>query len=99
MIVVTGIVEVDPENLEAMKGAMAAMEQASRAEPGCGDYTFSVEVNDPSKVRITERWTDKAALAEHFASPHMAAFQEAMGQHPPKQMTITFYEAEETTFP
>ena len=62
-----------------LKPAIAAMEAASRAEPGCEDYTFSVELNNSGVIRITERWRDMQALAEHFATPHMATFGAAMG--------------------
>ena len=65
------------------------------AEPGCDDYTFSVELNDPNVMRITERWHDMDALADHFNTPHMAAFQQAMQAHPPKEVSANFYEASE----
>ena len=99
MIVVNARIEADPATIAAMKSAIAAMETASRAEDGCDDYTFSVEINNPSVIRITERWRDMAALAAHFATPHMAAFGGAMAQHKPKSVTATCYEAKEVPLP
>ena len=55
MIVVNAVVSSSKEDIEAMKGAIARMEVASREETGCHDYTFSIELNDPSVMRITER--------------------------------------------
>ena len=98
MIVVNARIEADADSIEKMKSAIAAVEQASRAEEGCDDYTFSVELSDPTHLRITERWTSREALAAHFATPHMATFQKAMGEHPPKGMKVHFYEAEEIEF-
>ena len=49
MLVVMAEVEIDPANLEAMRGPIAAMERASQAEPGCHEYTLSQEVSDPSE--------------------------------------------------
>lgn len=98
MIIVNVTVEVDPSAMEALKGAMTAVESATRAEEGCEDYTFSVELNAPGKVRVTERWVSKEALAAHFGTPHMAAFQAAMGANPPKAVDAHFYEAEEIDF-
>ena len=95
MIVVNGTIQSDPESIEALKAAVAAMEAATRLEDGCEDYTFSVELSDPSKLRITERWRGQEALEAHMASPHMADFQKAMGAHPPKGLNIVFYEASE----
>ena len=99
MIVVNVPAEIDPANLEALKEGLATMEELSRAENGCQDYTFSVEVNDGSKMRITEKWDDMDALVAHFAAPHMAAFQELMGKYPPKSMDANFYEATAVTPP
>lgn len=99
MIVVNVAVDIDPENLSAMKEGIATMEAASRAEAGCLDYTFSVELNDPSRLRITEKWETVEALAAHFQAPHMGAFQALMASYPPKGMEAFFYEAEEFTPP
>ena len=99
MIVVNVAVDIDPEHLPAMKEGIATMEAASRQEDGCLDYTFSVELNDPSRLRITEKWESMDALAAHFQAPHMGAFQALMASYPPKGMEAFFYEAEEVTPP
>jgi quinol monooxygenase YgiN len=93
MIVVNARLESSAADIEAMKEAIATMETASRAESGCLDYTFSVEVSDPNVIRITEKWETMDALAAHFKEPHMADFQAAMAAHPPKGMDAGFYEA------
>ncbi len=99
MIVVNAVIETTEEAIEAMKAAIAVMEAKSRAESGCHDYTFSVEMNDPCKIRITEKWASKADLEAHFQEPHMADFQQAMGANPPKSVVANFYEATEIAFP
>ena len=99
MIVVNATIETDAANIDAMKAAIATMEAASRAEPGCHDYTFSVELNNPNVLRITEQWESMDALAAHFAMPHMADFQAAMAANPPKSVAAKFYEATEVTPP
>ena len=99
MIVVNAVIESDADNIAAMKDAIAAMEAASRAEEGCDDYTFSVELNNPDVLRITERWQSMEALQAHFTMPHMADFQAAMGANPPKSVTAIFYEATEVERP
>ena len=54
MIVVNVIFHSSEEAIAASKAAIGAMETASRAEQGCLDYTFSVELNNPSIMRITD---------------------------------------------
>ena len=95
MIVVNGIVKSTREDIIALQGAISTMETASRAESGCQDYTFSVELNDPSTVRITERWDSIEDLKAHFATPHMAEFQQAMADRSPASVEVKFYEVKE----
>lgn len=99
MIVVNARIEATRETIAAMTPAILAMEKASRAEAGCEDYTFSVEIGNPEVIRITERWQSMAILVAHFATPHMATFRAAMGAHPPKSVTAHFYEATEVQMP
>jgi len=95
MIVVNGIVESTEDSVVELKSAIADMEQASRAEAGCLDYTFSVELNNPHVLRITERWESIEALQAHFKMSHMVQFQVAIAAHPPKSSTVKFYEVTE----
>ncbi len=99
MIVINAIIETSQEDIAALKDAIATMEAASREEAGCQDYTFSVELNNPNKLRITERWENVEALQAHFQTEHMAAFNAAMAGNQPKGITATCYEATEIPFP
>jgi quinol monooxygenase YgiN len=99
MIVVNAVLESSEVDIAALKDAIAAMERASRAEAGCVDYTFSVELNRPGTLRVTERWESIEALQRHFAEPHMAEFQKVLASHPLKSARAHFYEAEEIDVP
>jgi quinol monooxygenase YgiN len=99
MLVLVVSIDTTAENIAAIKDAIGTMEQASRAEAGCHDYTFSVELNDPNRLRITECWEDEEALKAHFATPHMAAFNAAMAQAAPRSMDLKCYKATEVPFP
>jgi quinol monooxygenase YgiN len=95
MIVVNAVVKMSKEDIQALHNAISAMEVASRAEAGCDDYTFSVELNDPNTLRITEKWHTVEALQEHFATAHMAEFQQVMGTYPPVSMDVKIFETQE----
>ena len=99
MIVLVVSIDTTADSIAAIKDAVAAMETASRAEAGCHDYTFAVELNEPDKLRITECWEDEAALQAHFETPHMAAFNEAMAAAGPRGMNLSCYQATEIPFP
>jgi quinol monooxygenase YgiN len=59
---------------------IADMVTASNAEEGCIAYAFTQDLGDPSILHIVEKWRNEAALAAHFAAPHMATFLAAVGQ-------------------
>lgn len=95
MIVVNAVVKSTQEDIIALQGAISTMETASQAEEGCEDYTFSVELNDPTVLRITEKWASLEALMDHMKTPHMAEFQASMGSNPPLSLDVKFYEVTE----
>ena len=74
-LIIAGTVRVPPENLERFKPHMQAMLTASRAEDGCQEYSYAVDVAEPGLVRVFEAWRDQAALDAHFNTPHMATWR------------------------
>lgn len=80
MLIVTGIIEIDPEHIGAAQAASLKMMEATRKEAGCQTYEFSQLVEAPHKFRVYEEWDDRAALAAHSETAHMAAFREALGE-------------------
>lgn len=79
MIVVAGTVRIRPETRAAAVAAARTMAAATRLEPGCVAYRFAFDLDDPDCVHLFEEWTTAEALASHFATPHMAAFQAQLG--------------------
>jgi quinol monooxygenase YgiN len=71
MIIITGSIRIAPDRLAGALPAMSAMMIASRAEPGCVAYAYAQDLLDPGLIHVVERWRDRAALAAHFASPHL----------------------------
>ena len=74
MLIVLAKAKVGEGAMEAARTVIADMVAASNAESGCIAYAFTQDVLDPSVLHIVEKWQDEAALAAHFATPHMAAF-------------------------
>ena len=99
-IVIHAKVETTPGAIDAMRTAIATMERASRAEPGCIEYEFTSSLESPTTIRIFERWQSMEALQSHFATPHMRAFNAAMRSNPPKSVEAKLFEvARELPFP
>ena len=78
MLIVLAKAKVGEGAMEPARAAIADMVAASNAEEGCIAYAFTQDVLDPSVMHIVEKWQDEAALAAHFATPHMAAFWAAI---------------------
>ncbi len=80
MLIVTGLVEIVAENLDAARAAVETMMVETRKEPGCRVYEFSEVVGARGRFRIYEEWDDQAALDAHFKTAHMAAFRARLGE-------------------
>jgi quinol monooxygenase YgiN len=93
MIVIEGTVRIPPENLAAARPVMEQMIRASRAEAGCLDYAYSVDVLDPGLIRVTERWESREALAAHFKTAHMATWRAFFPQLGISDRSLRLYEA------
>ncbi len=77
MIVVAGTVRIDPTMLDAARIEMKKMLNASRAENGCIEYSYAIDVLDGALVHVFEVWRDRAALDRHFQTPHMAQWRQS----------------------
>lgn len=91
MIVVQGEARFHPDDMEGLRAAAAVMVPATRAEPGCNAYAYAEDMFEPGVVHIIEQWKDEAAIAAHFASPHMATFNAALGKARVLALKVTAY--------
>ena len=71
------------------------MMHATKAEPGCLDYAYALDLAEPDLLRVIERWTDEAALTAHFETPHMAAFNQVLAGAKIAAASVKAYAAEE----
>ena len=92
MIVIAGHVALDPGQREKAEAAAREMMSETRKEPGCISYTFSADLEAAGRFRIFEEWESDEALRAHFASPHMARFQKAVGGLGVREMKVQRYE-------
>lgn len=77
MILVTGTIRIPSANLADALPVMREMIEQSRGEDGCIDYAYARDLLDPDLIRVTELWTDKAALDAHFRAPHLARWRQS----------------------
>ena len=78
MLILAGTIRVGAGKREAALLPVLQMVKATRAEPGCLEYSFAFDAVDDHLLRIFEVFVDEAALAAHRASPHMASWRASM---------------------
>jgi len=91
-LLIAGTVRVPPQNLERFQPHMQAMLTASRAEDGCLEYSYALDVAEPGLVRIFEAWRDQAALDAHFQTPHMAVWRSHWPEFGVSDRSLSLYE-------
>lgn len=93
MIVINGTARLSDADgaREKMVPAVAAMVEASRAEPGCQSIRYGWDLADPNTMMFCEVYDDMAALQAHLQTPHMKAFYEAGGGLMAGRPDVTMY--------
>ena len=97
MIVITGEIELHPEDVWPATYHVTRMMEASNKEDGCIIYKFYTDLLNPRRFRLYEEWRDQAALDAHFASEHMAEFQKHLKTFRILDRNIRKFEVTEST--
>lgn len=92
MIIVTGEARFAEGEIERLKEALERNIRATRAEPGCARYAYSIDLLDPNLLHVSEEWSDEEAVDDHLAAPHMAELMQALGGARIEALSINAYE-------
>jgi quinol monooxygenase YgiN len=93
MIIVKGEVRFGEGDIARLKPAFEKNIAASRAEPGCARYGYSVDLIDPNLLHVTEEWSSEAAIDLHMQSAHMGELMAALGTATIEAIRIDAYDA------
>jgi len=63
-----------PGHSQQLRSALAELEEATRREPGCIEFSFFQAISDPDAFVLLEHFADQAALASHMGQAHTRAF-------------------------
>ena len=93
MIIVLGTYEVDAAERGRFLDAKASQVAHTRTESGCIGYAFAADSDDPTLVRLVERWESMADLEAHVTALRSAPA--AGGTTVPSRMVeVEVYRAE-----
>ena len=80
MIVLSGLLTVDPADHDKAAALVAPLVEATLAEEGNGTYGFWAHLSEPGTFRVYEEWNDEEAMTAHMATSHMADFLVGMAE-------------------
>ena len=70
MLVITGTIKLKSiEEFERVKTLLAGRTEKSRVDVGNIDYVFSQSIEDPTEIRLIEKWESEDALNAHLQIP------------------------------
>ena len=70
MLIITGTIKVESEQeLARVKDALIRRAERSRTDEGNIDYVFAQNLEDPTEIRLTEKWQSEATLNAHLQIP------------------------------
>ena len=65
-IIISGTVDIDPEQMEAAMTAAKPLIEGALTQEGIMDYDWCPDPMTPGRIRVFERWESQQALENHF---------------------------------
>jgi quinol monooxygenase YgiN len=78
-IIISGTIDMPPENVERAIESARALIEGALTEEGCLDYDWCPDLLVPGRIRVFERWSSEEALAAHFRSDWYANMRKHIG--------------------
>lgn len=70
MVIISGTIKVESEEeLARVKAALIGRAARSRRDAGNIDYVFSQSLEDPTEIRLIEKWESEDLLNAHLQVP------------------------------
>jgi quinol monooxygenase YgiN len=93
MIIINGHVVARPDSIEELRALSLEHVRRSRAEPGCLSHAVHIDAENPLRLVFVETWSDREAVAAHFAAPESQEFVRAARRLAAEPTVIEVYEA------
>lgn len=95
MVVVVGEVTIHEDSLDEALTLSLEHVHRSRTEPGCLAHGVHRDVENDRRLVFVERWSDIAALMQHFAKPTSVEFVTKISRLADEAPRMSLYEASE----
>ena len=94
MIIITGSVELKPENKSEGVALGRDHSRRSRSEPGCIAHNCYVDAEDENRLHFFEKWESLEAVQTHFKVSESGEFVARMSQLAATPPRIELYRAD-----
>lgn len=74
VVVIAIVTAADGKSIQA-EALIRTIIAPTHAEAGCITFALHRDLDDPHRLVLIERWQSRAALDEHLATDHLAAFR------------------------
>jgi quinol monooxygenase YgiN len=81
MILIAGVVDIDPEQMDAAMAAARPLIEGALTQPGCEAYAWCPDPTTPGRIYVFERWSSQEELASHFQNHWYSDMLQAIGSH------------------
>ena len=88
MIVVTVKVDWGQQTIQEILPELRKHVEITLQEPGCDDFLFAIDVNNPDLVVATEVYKDYPAHEDHFKTAQWGHFSGIMEKYPPRSIDV-----------
>ena len=70
MLIITGTIKLESaDEVDRVAAALMRRAERSRADEGNIDYVFTRNLEDPTEIRLIEKWTSETSLNAHLQLP------------------------------
>jgi quinol monooxygenase YgiN len=94
VIIITGSVLGRRETIDRLRELSIEHVHRSRSEPGCLSHDVHADLEDDLRLVFVETWSDRNAVAAHFAVPASLVFVKTARELAAAPPAIRVYEAE-----
>ena len=96
MITVAARVSIKPELRKQAVEAAIKVARATQSDPGCLQYHFYADLEDPNVLHVFEEWSSAETLTAHLQQQHTVEFLAAIGLMAAAAPQVTRYVVSES---
>ncbi len=92
MLVIAGVVRIDPAHRDEVIGAAIEVMQKVRNQTGCISYVVATDLEDSTVLHLFQEWQSEEAHRAHLADPRVESVLLRVGSLGVREVAVQQYE-------